>query len=58
MPNCTFCGHEAEAVVRRYHPVHMWEVRVPLCEDCLCRRLQPLHEDDPVDEAVLPLQTA
>ena len=55
MTPCSFCGASAEAVVRRYHPVHQWEVRVPLCEDCLCSKLRPLHEEDPIDEAVAPL---
>ncbi|MDB5100493.1 MAG: hypothetical protein JWM80_4914 [Cyanobacteria bacterium RYN_339] len=54
MSICHFCKATAEAIVYRHHPVDGWDVRVQVCEECLCYRLTVLHEEDIIQECVVP----
>jgi hypothetical protein len=54
MSLCHFCKAPADAIVCRHHPVDGWEVRVRVCDDCLCYRLPVLHEEDIIQECVVP----
>jgi hypothetical protein len=54
MSRCLYCQSPSEATVYRRHPVDCWEVRLQVCEECLCHRLQVLSEDDIIDERVVP----
>jgi protein-arginine kinase activator protein McsA len=55
MPICQFCHAPADAVVNRRHPHEGWEVRLHVCESCLCSRLPVLNEEDIVEESVAPV---
>lgn len=56
MHKCHFCGEQAEANVQRRHPGHAWEVRLRVCEDCLLYRLDPLSEEEAIEECVTAIE--
>ena len=53
---CHYCKKAtAELKLVRAHAQLEWEVRVNVCECCMCNKVRPLRDDEPISEEVFQL---